>query len=214
MELTATAFVSLDGVMQSPGGAQEDPSGGFTHGGWAAPYFDDAAGAQIVEWFGRASELLLGRGTYEIFKEYWPQVTDTEDVVARAINTLPKHVATRRGTDLHWTGARAVAGDVVTAVRALKAHSTDGELQVHGSVGLLQTLLAVQGLVDELRVLTFPVVTGPGKRLFGDGVAPGAWRVTSSSTTGTGVVITVLRPDGPLRSGGFGVEDGAGVVTT
>jgi len=212
MDLTVTAFVTLDGVMQSPGGADEDPSGGFTRGGWVAPYLDEAGGTRIGEWFGRAAELLLGRFTYETFKGYWPQVTDPANAVAHAINTLPKHVVTRRGTDLDWTGAQRVTGDVVDAVRALKARTADGELQVHGSAGLVQTLLAVPGLVDELRVLTFPVVTGPGKRLFGDGVAAGAWRLTDCSTTGTGVVVTVHRPDGPLRSGGFDVEDGAEVV--
>jgi len=213
MDLTATVFVTLDGVMQSPGGAQEDPSGGFTHGGWVAPYFEEASGAQVGKWFGQASELLLGRFTYETFKSYWPQVTDPSNVIAHAINTLPKHVVTRRGTDLDWTGAQRVTGDVVEAVQALKAGRAHGELQVHGSAGLLQTLLAVPGLVDELRVCTFPVVTGPGKRLFGDSAAPGAWRLTDFSTTETGVVIAVYRPDGPLRSGGFDVEDGTEIVT-
>ncbi len=125
-------------------------------------------------------------------------------IMRNAGNIVPPYGAVQGGE----------AATIEDAVRALKANDADGELQVHGSVGLLQTLLAVHGLVDELRVLTFPVVTGPGKRLFGDAVAPGAWRVTGSSTTGTGVVICVLRPDGPLRSGGFGVEDGVGVVTT
>src|SRR5664279_1980047 len=213
MDLTVTAFVTLDGVMQSPGGAQEDPSGGCAHGGWVAPVFDEAGGARISEWFGRATELLLGRFTYETFKTYWPQVTDPSNVIAHAINTLPKHVVTRRGTDLDWTGAQLVTGDVVEAVQALKGRSAEGELQVHGSAGLLQTLLATPGLVDELRVCAFPVVTGPGKRLFGDGVAPGAWRLTDCSTTDTGVVIAVYRPAGPLPSGGFDVEDGTEVVT-
>jgi dihydrofolate reductase len=144
MELTVTAFVTLDGVMQSPGGAQEDPSGGFTHGGWVAPYFDEAGGTRISEWFGRATQLLLGRFTYETFKSYWPQVTDPSNVIAHAINTLPKNVVTRRGTDLDWTGARLVTGDVVDAVRALKVGSAEGELQVHGSAGLVQTLLAAR----------------------------------------------------------------------
>jgi len=213
MDLTVTVFVTLDGVMQSPGGAQEDPSGGFAHGGWVAPYFDQEGGARVSEWFAQATGLLLGRFTYETFKSYWPQVTDPSNVIAHAINTLPKNVVTRRGTDLDWTGARPVTGDVVEAVRALKARSAQGELQVHGSAGLLQTLLTAPGLVDELRVLTFPVVTGPGKRLFGDHAAPGAWRLTDCSTTGTGVVIAVYRPDGPLRSGGFDIEDGIEVVT-
>ena len=213
MDLTVTVFVTLDGVMQSPGGAQEDPSGGFAHGGWVAPYFDQEGGARVSEWFAQATGLLLGRFTYETFKSYWPQVTDPSNVIAHAINTLPKNVVTRRGTDLDWTGARPVTGDVVEAVRALKARSAQGELQVHGSAGLLQTRLTAPGLVDELRVLTFPVVTGPGKRLFGDHAAPGAWRLTDCSTTGTGVVIAVYRPGGPLRSGGFDIEDGIEVVT-
>jgi dihydrofolate reductase len=214
MELTVTTFVTMNGVMQSPGGAQEDPSGGFVQGGWGAPYFDEATGARVAAWFGLAAELLLGRFTYETFKAFWPQVTDPGNVIAHAINTLPKHVVTRRGTDLDWTGARAVTGDVVEAVRDLKARDTGGELQVHGSAGLLRTLLAEADLVDEVRVLTFPVVTGPGKRLFEDATAPGAWRLTECSTTATGVVVTVYRPDGPVRSGGFEVHDGSDVVTT
>ena len=214
MDLTVTTFVTLDGVMQSPGGAQEDPSGGFTRGGWVAPFFDEAGGARIGEWFGRAAELLLGRFTYETFKAYWPQVTDPSNTVAHAINTLPKHVVTRTGTDLGWTGARLVEGDVVEAVRALKARDADGELQVHGSAGLLQTLLAVPDLVDELRVLTFPVTTGPGKRLFGDAVAPATWRLTDCSATDTGVVVSVYAHGGPFVSGGFGIEDGGEVVLT
>jgi len=212
MDLTVTTFVTLDGVMQSPGGPQEDSSGGFAHGGWVAPLLDETGGARISDWFTRASELLLGRFTYETFKSYWPQVTDPSNTIAHAINALPKHVVTRRGTDLGWTGAQLVTGDVVEAVRALKARSAPGELQVHGSAGLLTTLLAVSGLVDELRVCTFPVVTGPGKRLFSDTVAPGAWRLTDCSTTGTGVIIAVYRPDGPLRNGGFDVQDGTEVI--
>ena len=214
MDLTVTTFVTLDGVMQSPGGAQEDPSGGFTRGGWVAPFFDEAGGARIGEWFGRAAELLLGRFTYETFKAYWPQVTDPSNAVAHAINTLPKHVVSRTGTDLGWTGARLVEGDVVEAVRALKARDADGELQVHGSAGLLQTLLAVPDLVDELRVLTFPVTTGPGKRLFGDAVAPATWRLTDCSATDPGVVVSVYAHGGPFVSGGFGIEDGGEVVLT
>ena len=213
MDLTVTTFVTLDGVMQSPGGADEDPSGGFTRGGWVAPYFDEAGGARIVEWFGRAAELLLGRFTYETFKGYWPQVTDPANPIAHAINTLPKHVVTRNGTDLDWTGARLLEGDVVDAVRALKARGADGELQVHGSAGLLRTLLAVPDLVDELRVLTFPVTTGPGKRLFGDSVAPASWRLTECSATPTGVVVSVYAPAGPVVTGGFGIEDGVEVTT-
>jgi len=213
MDLTVTTFVTMDGVMQAPGGPQEDPRGGFTHGGWLVPHFDQDAGAQIAAWFERAEEFLLGRYTYDTFHGYWPQVTDPSDPIATKLNALPKHVVSTGDPDLSWTGARRVEGNVVEAVRALQARpGRDGELQVHGSAGLVQILLAAQ-LVDELRLIVFPVVIGSGKRLFGDGAVPGTWGLVSSSATSAGAIIATYRPAGPLTGGEFGIEDGAEVRT-
>jgi dihydrofolate reductase len=174
--LVVTQFLSLDGVAQAPGGPDEDTSGGFRYGGWVVPHFDDAMGRQIDEWFAGAQDFLLGRGTYEIFAAWWPKAPTQDDPIARALNTLPKHVASRTLRSVDWDGARLIEGDVVEAVRALKA-TDGGELQVHGSPGLTQTLLAAD-LVDELRLIVFPVTLGTGKRLFGEGTRPGGWGLT------------------------------------
>lgn len=199
--LLVATFVSLDGVMQAPGGPEEDPSSGFTHGGWTVPYFTDDLGADIVESFGQAEDFLLGRTTYELFAGYWPTVTDDRDPVATAINTLPKHVASRTLDKLDWDTADLLEGDVVEAVRALKA-TDGGELQVHGSAGLIQTLLA-HDLVDTLRLMVFPVVLGDGKRLFGDGATAGAWRLVSSVPTDGGVLVCTYQRAGELQTGSF-----------
>jgi dihydrofolate reductase len=206
MKLTVTTFLSLDGTMQAPGGAEEDPSGGFDQGGWMAPLFDEEAGAAITRWFAQADAFLLGRRTYDIFAGYWPQVTDP-DPVAQALNTLPKHVASRTLSDpLPWAGAQVLQGDVARAVRELKERD-GGELQVHGSGALVQTLLA-EGLVDELRLLTFPVLVGSGRRLFAEGTRPAKLELLRSETTSTGTVIAEYGTGGDLRRGTFGVVDG------
>ena len=199
--LVVTTFVTLDGVMQGPGGPEEDTSGGFSSGGWVVPYFDEQLGGQMDRWFGGAEDFLLGRGTYDIFAAHWPH-QEGDDAVTVGLQTKTKHVASRTLTTLEWATARLLDGDAVEAVRALKA-TDGGELQVHGSAGLLQTLLAAD-LVDELRLLVFPVVVGPGKRLFADGAVPRAWRLTSSSATPAGVLVCTYRYDGELRTGHFG----------
>ncbi len=160
--LVVTTFLTLDGVMQAPGGPGEDPSGGFEHEGWLVPFFDDDLGAQINDWFAGAQDFLLGRGTYEIFYASWPKMI-SDDPVSQGINFKPKHVASRTLPSVEWETAQLIEGDVGDTVRALKGED-GGELQVHGSPGLLQTLLA-EDLVDELRLVVFPVVVGPGKRL-------------------------------------------------
>ncbi len=190
MRLTVTTFQTLDGVMQAPGGHDQDPSGGFEYGGWLVPHADADMGAFMDETFVAAEAFLLGRFTYQTFAGFWPQVDVADNLVATKLNALPKYVAsrTRRQEDLEWAGSSLI-DDVPTQVAELKARD-GGELQVHGSAGLIQTLLQ-HGLVDELRVLTFPVVLGTGKRLFGDGAVPAAWRLTESRATSAGTLLAV-----------------------
>lgn len=196
--LVVTTFLTLDGVMQAPGAPEEDTSGGFTSGGWLVPYFDEQLGAQMDSWFQGADSFLLGRGTYEVFAAHWPHV-ESDDPVTVGLQTKTKHVASRTLTSLEWETAQLLDGDVAAAVRQLKGGGT-GELQVHGSPGLIQTLLSAD-LVDELRLVIFPVTVGPGKRLFGEGAVPRAWRLESSTTTATGVLVCTYRNDGELRQG-------------
>jgi dihydrofolate reductase len=207
MKLTVTTFQTLDGVMQAPGGPEEDPSGGFEHGGWLVPHFDAETGAFMDETFQAAEAFLLGRFTYQTFAAHWPRVDATGDTVATKLNTLPKHVASRtlREEDLGWTGATLLGDDVPARVAELKARP-GGELQVHGSAGLIQTLLRHE-LVDELRVLTFPVVLGTGKRLFGEGTAPANVRLTESRTTSAGTLIGVYAVEGRPSYGSYTLED-------
>jgi dihydrofolate reductase len=202
--LVVTEFTTLDGVVQAPGGPDEDTTGGFPHGGWLVPFFDDTLGAQMDAWFAGVEDFLLGRGTYEIFAGAWPQAPTEDDPVAKALNTRTKHVASRTLTSLGWSGARLVEGDVVEAVRALRDQD-GGELQVHGSPGLVQTLLRAD-LVDELRLVVAPVVLGEGKRLFGDGAIPRSWRLTASAATPTGVLLCTYRRGGEVETGAMGVE--------
>ena len=210
MKLTVTTFLSLDGTMQGPGAPEEDRTGGFEQGGWMATLFDDDLGAQMDRWFARADAFLLGRRTYEIFAGYWPQVTDPGDAVAQALNRRPKFVASRTLSEVGWEGAELIEGDVAAFVRELKQHDGD-ELQVHGSGVLVQTLLA-EGLVDELRLLTFPVLVGSGRRLFADGTRPTSLRLLRTQTTSTGAVIAEYAAAGELRQGTFGIEDGQDVL--
>jgi dihydrofolate reductase len=197
--LVVTQFLTLDGVAQGPGGPEEDTSGGFRYGGWVVPHFDEVLGEQIEAWFAGAQDFLLGRGTYEIFAAWWPKAPTEDDPVARALNALPKHVASRTLQSVDWDGARLIEGDVADAVRALRAQD-GGELQVHGSPGLTQTLLAAD-LVDELRLIVFPTTLGAGKRLFGEGTAPRGWRLTSSAATPAGVLIATYQRAGDVDTG-------------
>src|SRR5689334_11477394 len=203
--LTVTTFLTMDGVMQAPGGKGEDPSGGFRFEGWVVPHFDDDGGRQIAEWFSKAQDFLLGRYTYELFAAHWPRMPTEGDPIAQALNTKTKHVASRTLTSLEWDTARLIEGDVVEAVRALKAED-GGELQVHGSAGLLQTLLR-EDLIDELRLVVFPVVLGEGKRLFADGTVPRAWRLTASSATKSGVLFASYERAGDVDLGTFRLDD-------
>lgn len=206
MKLTVTTFQTLDGVMQAPGGPEEDPSGGFEHGGWLVPHADAEMGAFMDETFQAAEAFLLGRFTYETFAAYWPQMNDPDDTVATKLNTLPKHVVSRtlRDEDLTWAGASLIGDDVVARVTELKAQP-GGELQVHGSAGLIQTLLENE-LVDELRILTFPVVLGSGKRLFGEGTVPAGVKLTDTRTTSAGTVISVYAVEGRPGYGTYALD--------
>ncbi len=199
-KLVSSTFVSLDGVMQAPGGPEEDTAGGFALGGWTVPFFDQSVGEFMDDLMGHPFDLVLGRRTYDIFAGYWPTASEAEG--AKPLNDAVKHVASRGTPELTWDRSVLLDGDVVAAVSALK--DQDGpELQVHGSGDLLQTLLAA-GLVDELRVLTFPVVLGSGKRLFAGGAAPTAYELVSSRTSATGVVMAVYRAAGQPQTGTFG----------
>ena len=199
-ELTMTTFLSLDGVMQAPGGPGEDESGNFSYGGWVFPHFDEDGGKTMIEIFSKADAFLLGRGTYDIFAAYWPRVTDPNDPIASRLNSLPKYVASRTRSTFAWHNTTLVR-DVVKETIELKKRFAR-EVQVHGSCGLAQTLIA-NDLVDEYRILTFPVMLGTGKRLFGSGTVPRTLRLVRSSTTSTGVIVAVYRPAGSLKTGSF-----------
>jgi dihydrofolate reductase len=201
MELIVTTFVTMDGVMQGPGGAEEDTSNGFDQGGWMVPFIDQDFGEIVDAWFARADEFLVGRTTYERMFPYWSQLTDPEElgVTGRQLNNLPKHIVSRTLRSPQWANSSVLDGDVVEAVKALK-DKPGGELQVHGSAQLVQTLNP-HNLVDEYRLLVFPVVLGTGKRLFGDGTVPTAFKTVQNRTTSTGVVALTLRPTGTPPKG-------------
>lgn len=205
MKLTLHTFLTLDGVMQGPGDAEEDTSGGFDRGGWLVPYVDEAFGEIVDGWFAPAEALLFGRTTYDLMRAYWPEVDDPDNAVAEKLNGLPKYVASRSLRDPDWHPTTVLDGDAVTAVTDLKARP-GGELQVHGSWGLAQALHAA-GLIDEYRLLVFPVSVGAGKRLFSDGAPASGYRVAESRTTGAGVTYLALQPT-PFVTGSHRVVDG------
>jgi dihydrofolate reductase len=199
-QLVVSTFLTLDGVMQAPGGPGEDDSGGFAHGGWTVPYFDEQVGAFMGELMTPPFDLVLGRRTYDIFAAYWPHASEEEG--ARPLNDATKYVASRSRPTLSWDRSVLIEGDVAQGIAVLKEQ--DGpELQVHGSQNLLQTLIRA-GLVDRYRLLVFPVVLGSGKRLFADGTIPSALRLVSSTVSGTGVVMGTYEPAGEVVTGSFG----------
>lgn len=205
-KIVAAAFVSLDGVMQAPGGPQEDPTGGFAFGGWTAPFSDEVIGEAMGEMFQRPFDLLLGRKTYDIFAAHWPYVAaDAEDApIGELFGNVTKHVASRSRRDFNWRNSRWLGEDTVAAVRELKA-GEGPDLLTQGSSDLLQTLLAAD-LVDELRLLTYPVVLGPGKRLFGEGARPGAFRPTRVTPGPSGVIVAAYERAGEVATGSFALE--------
>ena len=202
-ELTLTTFLTLDGVMQAPGGPGEDRSGNFPHGGWLVPHADDDMGKIMVEIFSKADAFLLGRTTYDIFSAYWPRVTGAEDPIATKLNSLPKYIASRTRTMFSWNKSTLVR-DVTKEIVALKDRFPR-EVQVHGSCGLAQTLIE-NDLIDEYRLLIFPVILGTGKRLFGTGAVPTSLTLVKSNTTSKGVVVNVYRRGGSLRTGSFALD--------
>jgi dihydrofolate reductase len=202
MKLTATMFVTIDGVYQAPGGPEEDTSDGFQHGGWLVPYFDQSLGESMVEKFGHVDAFLLGRRTYEIFAGYWPKVTDPADPIAAALNTLPKYVASHTLDKTEWANSEVLSGDIAEQVAELKRRP-GRELQVHGS-GALVNFLARHDLIDGYRLLIFPVLLGTGKRLFAEGTVPTAFRLTGSTTSGTGVTVQTYERAGAPEYGTVG----------
>jgi dihydrofolate reductase len=207
MKLTTTTFVSLDGVAQAPGGPTEDPSDGFTLGGWVVPFFDAELGGYMSDVFGHGDAFLFGRRTFEIMGAFWPNVTDPDDVIAARFNSRPKHVVSATLRTADWAGSSIVTGDLRSAVEALKALPGE-ELQVHGSCRLVRSLHDL-GLVDEFRLITFPLVLGSGRPLFGAGAAPTTFELVDQRRTPRGVVIQVLRPSGPVTPGAVELVDGA-----
>ena len=201
-ELTVNTFLTLDGVMQAPGGPEEDQSGGFDHGGWSVNYWDELMQEMMGEGMSKGFDLLLGRKTYEIFAAHWPH---SDDPAADALNDATKHVASRTLEALEWRNSQLLNDEVAVAVPRLKEQ--DGsELQVHGSADLIQTLLALD-LIDEFRLWIFPVVVGPGKRLFGDRAPAGALELVDSKLSSTGVVIATYRRAGEIATGSFALEE-------
>ena len=183
--------------MQAPGAPDEDPSGGFDLGGWAMPYWDEMMDDAMARFMGVPFDLLLGRGTYEIFATYWP--TSDDQPAADQLNNARKFVASTTLQSVEWQNSALLVGDVTTAVAELKRQ--DGpQIQVHGSAGLLQTLLGTD-LIDRIQLMVFPVVIGKGKRLFGTGAVPRSFRVTESRVSSTGVIVATFEPAGPVSTG-------------
>jgi dihydrofolate reductase len=199
-KLAVNTMMSLDGVMQAPGGPEEDPTGGFTHGGWGANYFDDEMMRQVAE--SAPYDLLLGRGTYEIFAAHWPY---DEGPIADQLNSTRKHVASTTLKQVEWNNSTLITGDVDEYVAALKRQ--DGpEIQVHGSPGLIQTLLE-HDLIDEYRMWIFPLVIGTGKRAFGDGAIPMGLKLAGSKVSKTGVTINTYERAGEINPGSFEFDE-------
>jgi dihydrofolate reductase len=196
--LSVTTFLTLDGVMQAPGGPDEDTSGGFKHGGWSVNYWDDRMGQVMGEFMGKPFDLLLGRKTYEIFAAFWPNAKEDP---ADILNNAKKYVASRTLKSVEWQNSGLISGDVGEQVAALKQESGP-EIQVHGSGNLIQTLLK-HDLIDEIQLMVFPILLGTGKRLFADGTVPAGLKLLESQTASSGVVIARYERAGEVKYGSF-----------
>jgi dihydrofolate reductase len=203
-KVITAAFVSMDGVMQAPGGPEEDPTQGFEFGGWVAPLADEEFGKAVDKLFKEPFDLLLGRRTYEIFAAHWPYMEDGPDAkIAKMFNRVTKYVATRSGMKLDWKGSVALE-DAATDVARLKRE--DGPaLVTQGSSNLIQTLLA-HDLVDEIHTFTFPIVLGVGKKLFGTGTAPSAFKLVNTKVTKSGLIMASYRRAGEVRTGDYAMD--------
>jgi dihydrofolate reductase len=191
------SFITLDGVMQAPGGPEEDPSNDFKYGGWSHPYFDDFAGKVMAEQMAGNYALLLGRKTFEIFAGYWPEHTDEWPT----INSMTKYVASNTLKEHSWENTQFLDGDVAEKIKVLK--ESDGpDLQVHGSGELIQTLLK-NDLIDELWLKIFPVTLGTGKKLFADGTIPKTFELTDSKVSPKGVIFANFKKGGEVKTGSF-----------
>jgi dihydrofolate reductase len=199
-KLIVSTFASLDGIMQAPGGPEEDPTGGFALGGWMFGYANESMDISASGFDGKDREVVLGRRTYEIFEAYWPYQPE-DHPTAKTLNSAKKYVASRSLTMLHWNNSTLLHGDVVSALMDLKAQP-GADLQVIGNGNLIQTLQAAS-LIDEYNVWTFPVVLGRGKRLFSETAKPSALRLVRSQVSGTGVVMSTYVPDGDIQPGSF-----------
>jgi dihydrofolate reductase len=201
-KLIVSTFLTLDGVMQAPGGPQEDDSGRFALGGWSVNYWDEQMGQVMGEAMSTPFDLLLGRKTYDIFAAYWPHAP--EEAGAKPLNDATKYVVSRSRPSLEWKESVLIEGDAGEGIAALKQE--DGpELQVHGSGNLIQTLLR-HNLVDQYNLWVFPLVIGSGKRLFSDGTVPAALKLVDSKVSTTGVVIGTYEPAGEIVTGSFALE--------
>jgi dihydrofolate reductase len=205
MKVTLQAFLTVDGVVQAPGGPDEDTEGGFEHGGWSFPLADAESGETILRWMGGAEAFLLGRRTYDISANYWPKITDPDHPIGSKLNGLPKYVASTTLRSAQWAHSSVLGPDVVADVRALR-EQPGGELQIHGSGGLAQTLMS-HGLIDEFRLMFLPLHLGSGKKLFRDGLTPASLRLTSMTATGKGVLIATYEPAGPVEYGMFDLPE-------
>ncbi len=206
-QVIAATFVSLDGIMQAPGGPDEDRTGNFGLGGWTVPYWDDTLGETMTDLFGEPFDLLLGRRTYDIFAAHWPRAAELEGEesgIGTTFNAATKHVATRTPATLAWTNSQWLGNDPAQGVRELK-QGEGPRLLIQGSSVLIQTLLA-DDLIDEFRLLVFPVLLGRGKRLFEDGSLPAAFTLLHSEASASGVIATRYRRAGAVTTGSFALD--------
>lgn len=205
-KIVTNTFVTLDGVMQAPGGPEEDPTGGFKYGGWSVNYWDEMMAKVIMELMAKPFDLLLGRKTYEMFAAHWPYVKndDPDKMAADKLNSARKYVVSNTLAKADWEASTLIKDDVLKKITELKKQ--DGpEIQVHGSSDLIQTLLK-NDLIDEFHVWTFPLSIGGGKRLFGEGAIPAGLKVLDCRTSTTGVIIATYKREGQVKTGSFALE--------